>query len=139
MQLILDRSLVDRIVDTWNDSSKVDARVYGHPVFQALHAHAQDFRQKEISAEAYFCELLRLNGMDKERNRDGILRNLRHIEAVDWDEICRDTAGLLAGDSWPLSYDHKNPPMRDFIGGFNVLRYLPSGYGGSHITFQFAS
>lgn len=95
MKRTLDCSLINLILQALYDNSGNSTRVYGHPVFQTLLAHTQDFRQKPISAEAYFCELLRVSGMDKERNRDGIFRNLRLIETVDWDEICRDTAGFL--------------------------------------------
>ena len=98
MNLILDTTLIDCILNQWNKSASDFTEVHNHPVFQQLLAHAEDFQKREIGAEQYLYGLLHIDNIDMQQYQREIERNLAILKGVDFSKIAKGVEAFLPKD-----------------------------------------
>lgn len=98
MNLILDTTLIDCILNQWNKSTSDFTKVHKHPVFQQLLAHAEDFQKRKIGAEQYLYDLLHIDNIDMQQHQREIERNLAILKAVDFSKISKEVKAFLPKD-----------------------------------------
>ncbi len=98
MNLILDTTLIDCILNQWNKSTSDFTEVHKHPVFQQLLAHAEDFQKRKIGAEQYLYDLLHIDNIDMQQHQREIERNLAILKAVDFSKISKEVKAFLPKD-----------------------------------------
>lgn len=95
MKLILDTTLIDRILEQWNNAKADFTEVYKHPVFNELLAHAEDFQKREIGVEKYLYDLLHVDNIDMQQKQQEIERNVEIIKGVDFSRIAKEVELFL--------------------------------------------
>ena len=98
MNLILDTTLIDCILNQWNKSTSDFTEVHNHPVFQQLLAHAEDFQKREIGAEQYLYDLLHIDNIDMQQYQREIEWNLAILKEVDFSKIAKEVEAFLPKD-----------------------------------------
>lgn len=98
MNLILDTTMIDCILNQWSKSTSDFTEVYNHPVFQQLLAHAEDFQKREIGAEQYLYDLLHIDNIDMQQYQWEIERNLAILKEVDFSKIAKEVEAFLPND-----------------------------------------